>query len=667
MAAVATKKPGGDFGVQVGFPAVFQQYFTAGVAYYPDEVSAPFEMLVGTTFQSANHEQKRLEANQNVLNGLQARRSAELKLLTGPHNYHVPKPVLGQRRFANPSYGAWAGGESTRRDNASTAPWRTVESDTAYNGIMLDGQMHGGVVRTREGYDFYKGQLNDRINQLNAMNSLAQGWAVPLGQSEGTMDNTKIGSTNKVEFFVMLRALMDAVTAGDLTRFTYENIKDMLGKMFYFGPTASQDDFEDMFHAMDSIVRDIQQGMDTTEGNSMYSDFQNPQYATTLLLFMRMARSYAGQMFKNMNMSEKDRTTLSKSLVKSLGFERLLRNQTPAGVVNDARTVNSRVSQAAQDFDDFDEGGWGDGRFDQPAPNREDEEQSGMVRAPFAGEGGDPNREAWGARRGAYNQPAAYFDVEPLANPLNYGGPDATTAAAPPQDIGEIQSATSDAIDRVLDQFGGGGGTREQKVAANFPQEETFVEQVASALEEQGFSNAQIAAGMDAQPDLQDVFATYVAENSGDLAPPPIPGAVYDPTVGVMGAPVFPGTAAAAAGPDVAVPLPRGFRQHIPSLAADATRRQAAAAAVAPRAPHYAPAPHGPPSVASASSAAKREFHYPSTRAKLRDKLRTVAEAQAFAATIPKEYGTYKPRTGSHLTNIISTIIRMIRKHNPNY
>ena len=103
MSAYGTKKRGADVGLQATFPAVFGAMTKDDArTFFPSGGENPMELMVGTHFQATYHEEKRQDANRSVMNGLQANRTAQRLLLTGPHNYHVPKPVLGQRKFANP-------------------------------------------------------------------------------------------------------------------------------------------------------------------------------------------------------------------------------------------------------------------------------------------------------------------------------------------------------------------------------------------------------------------------------------------------------------------------------------------------------------------------------------------------------------------------------------
>ena len=198
MSAFGTKKSSGDRGLQLTFPLYFQEAYNIPLEYFPSYEGESTDLLIGSDFQSEYHEQKRMEANRSVMNGIQANKTKEEKLLTGRANYHLPKPVLGQRIYANPSNGAEVL-SSTRRDNGKLAPFRTVEAGKE------DG-MRGGVVVSLEAQEFYKKQLERRIAQLNRINALTQGYAVQMGDTYKTENNMKEGSIDKVEFlFIFVR------------------------------------------------------------------------------------------------------------------------------------------------------------------------------------------------------------------------------------------------------------------------------------------------------------------------------------------------------------------------------------------------------------------------------------------------------------------------------
>lgn len=625
MAAVATKKPGGDMGVQLTFPLNFQRAFDAGFGYFPSDLGPDIDLFVGQDFQSKYHDQKRLDANQSVMNGLQANATAERLLMTGPHNYHVPKPVLGQRRYANPSYGAEAL-VSTRRDNGAEAPFRVIEGTDVMMGMppmMGAGQnMVGGVLKTAQGYDFYRGQLDDRIEQLNRINALAQGFAVPMGQGVNTRNNETEGSPNKVEFFFLLREFMDAVEAGDYNRFTFDAAKDFVGKLLSLGPVASEEDFNDIMEGLDDIERNLNSEDAGSADNRVI-------YGETLRVLADKTRDYTRVMFGNMNRSEGERKALSKSLVKNLKLDQLLRRKTLIAALGDA---DSRIAGTIEDFDDGDD----DGQFEGPSVGREDSEQPGIPRAPFAGEGLDENRDKWG-RRGRPQRDGempGYFGEEVAAEQPGVAAPLAMAgfdpgAQIPAADTGSLVEALSTMMRNDLRLLATApedveklqSGEFGELVTKLYPDPSNFVSNVASAMEERGFTKAQVAAAM-GQTSLP-FFADYIARNGGEYGPAPIvPARRYPPAGGV---PLY--------GP---------------------------------------PPPSGPPSVTSTSAVGSQLpawlSPYPS-RTILKQKLSSVGRVQAFLASVPADAGLkpYNPRAGTDMKSVWETLIRNIRAVVPSY
>lgn len=513
MATIATKKPLGDVGVSVTFPAIFQTVFQGGVGYFPSDLGDSLPIMVGTDFQSQYHEQKRIDAHQSVMNGLQSKRSAEVKLLTGIHNYHLPKPVLGQRRYANPSMGAESY-SSTRRDNGPLAPFRTIEV-----GQNLVGQgLVGGGVHTIEGQLFYKKQLNDRIAQLDRLNAVAQGFTVQMGQTMNTRDNTRMGSIDKVQFFLYLRTLMDTITEGDLSRFSFENLKELMKMLFNFGPQAMSEDFNDIKDATGEILESLRDGL--SEEPSAASPITHRAYADTLLLFVKAINTYTDQMFRNINLSTRDKETLSKSLIKSLGFNSLLKKSSPLNVVEEAKFSNQRLAQSVENYDQ----GPDDGEFDIPREAREDTEQNMAPRAPFAGQGGDPSRDAFGRTMGSQS----YFGEDviqdaspPIVAPLGSSAFD-PNAQAPTINVNSLKTAVTDAMIHALQSVTAVEVTSENMnslIDSNYPDKTVLVDDIDANLIEKGFTKAQIAEGMSLTG--EPLFASYITANTGSLEPVP--------------------------------------------------------------------------------------------------------------------------------------------------
>ena len=529
MAAFGTKKPGGNVGLALTFPANYHSAYEmlgSPVSYFPTAYDGPMQLLVGNDFQAVYHQQKKEESNKSVYDGILAMRSAERKRLTGPHGYHVPKAVLGQRKFANPSFGALGGGSSARLDTTD-APFMTVENGMSGSG-MHGGRMIGGVVVTSEGQSFYRKQLSDRISQLDRIDAIASGYSVPMGQPYNTQDSTKDGSPSKITFFLYLRALADAIVNGDISRFTFENLKELISMLISFGPTADVEDFNDIIDSLDEMLESVRDGL--SEQPEAAEPIDKRQYGETINLFLKAMKKYIDQMARNVNLQPRDRVTLSKSLVKSVGFTQFLR-KSPSEA---NRAIAASDPRAAQE--ELDMGIGEEDFFDRPAFTREDAEQDMRVRQPFAGEGGDPNRNAFGATRGLILQPGTgYFGEEetgvdtvqnqnpPFASPLNMAGADPNSSDVPPPSDTSLKDLADDVIRDVLgDAFNQASATDpiESIIEAEYPDVNMFVNAVVEALEERGLTPAQSARALQLT-DQAPYFQQFIAENTGDLAPPP--------------------------------------------------------------------------------------------------------------------------------------------------
>ena len=598
MAGVATKKPGGGLGVQLTFPRTFMRFYemsAKGESYFPTQQSVPMDVMMGDTFQNNYHSQKRADANQSVMNGIQNKLSAERKLLTGIHNFHLPKPVLGQRVYANPSVGA-SEYQSARRDNsAPAAPFKVVEA-----GMM------GGAV-TVEGRDFYNARLQNRIEELNRLNSLALGYTVPSGQPFSVSDNTRQGPQSKVDFFTYLRGLEDAIVQGDYSKFTFENLKDTLRLLFQFAPTATKEDFNDILPVLDLLTYSIREA--TSNDPEFVSEASDAAYVETLSIYLESMRQYITNMLENVNMSPQDRQTLSNSLIKSLGFMNFKTKSNDRQILAKAALGNQRVNQAVQNLNDtFNPSlGMNNGNFTILPRTREDSEQDGIPRQPFAGTG-DPNQAAFGRDRGSYMN-VSYFGEAVTQNPsdiiapLPFSGVDQTTTAEP-VDGSALKDAVESVVEDLLARFGGGGSV-DDIVNRNYQSPDVFVEDVSSALEDRGFTPAEIARGMEQTP-IQ-AFAGYINENKADIAP-----------------------------------------QRIQS---------------------FQP-PQQPPTVMLQNPAPANQPQLPPgfpTRAQLREDYRTISKLKALALRIPPEWGRYTPRDDSFIKNVQAKIINIVKEHVSDY
>jgi hypothetical protein len=261
----------------------------------------------------------------------------------------------------------------------------------------------------------------------------------------------------------------------------------------------------------------IRNGLEPEEQNQIPDE-----YVLTLQIFLEKMVKYVANMIRNIDYSEKDKKTLSKSLIKSLGFSSLISKGSPAGVVGEARKSSSRVNQAAEDFDDGDEG-----NFDRPPQTREDGEARGVPSAPFAGRAGDPNRARFGNTTGrVVHGEAAYFgdaDTPTEVMPLSLAGFD-SNAEIPEADTTSLKEAVEAAMDDV--KYSGffdlteadEGKDVETLLREQGRSEEEYIAEIETALSP-NHSKPQIAKGMELVG--LPLFQSYILEHlSEGLVPP---------------------------------------------------------------------------------------------------------------------------------------------------
>lgn len=665
MSAYGTKKAGSDRNLFHTFPLGWQDAWQsqgAPTGYFPSYEGGGFDMLVGdgTHEQERYHEEKRIEADRSVMDGLQARKRAEQKLLTGPHNYHLPKPVLSQRRYANPSYGALSF-DSNRRDNGADAPFRTIEV-----GMEGSGTMRGGV-RTNDGYAYYRGQLKNRIGQLDRMNAVAQGYAVPIGQDVETAGEFE-GSFAKVQFYTTLKFLIEDVLAGDFKSVkTDKNLTDTLEYLFKYVPTIEDErEFGNILRSLTdtgSALQEVVVDDDYIEELEARGISQK-KFETFVELFIKMA-DYVRGMSEGFYLQPAEKQTLSMSLIKDLGLREIgfqffgrdavLVGELRAPYAERSRAENTRYRDAVRrglpyPDDDDTSSGFDSSGFSRPAAPREDEEADFGERAPFAGEGGDEERERFGRRGARPFDGAAYFGEDgggaadggpALVAPLDMAGFDAEAERPPAADMGAVADALETVVENTLEPL----KTAEDRdkpldevVARHYPQKHVFIGEVERAMEERGFSKAQIAAAM--ERDGSAVYTDYIADNTGDVGPAAAePARRFNPLAGAP-APVYD----PAAREEGIVP-PRG-----------------------------APAPER---VVSDVATVLYARGFPRTREMLRheinvgvgiSKAEKIQRVRRLGMLIPAELGgPYVPREGTDISNAITALIAKIKRIDPAY
>jgi hypothetical protein len=332
----------------------------------PEAQLGSMNNTVGNDYQAMWHQQKMRDANHMANAKVLATQVARAKAFSSPNGYYMlPPPVLGQRRFANASFGAQYT-HTTREDVPGLAPWSEVQNGNPYasryrpvdSPTMTDFQrkehLSGGVLRTTVGQEWAKAKLNDRINQFNAIDQAkamfqtddigglggVPAQASPFAGAEPSIAE-ELSMLPQVELAQLLQNVVDALTTQD---YDFSGITKFLvgdaNKIFTLCVRlATYNSADDIMNALEFIEGGSSQGGITqllqnaiATYHEMYEGDPNPHttYVFKILqsmndLFSRL-ELYLKQMLKLVGNPQKDRVSASKALIKSLGFTKLIKD-----------------------------------------------------------------------------------------------------------------------------------------------------------------------------------------------------------------------------------------------------------------------------------------------------------------------------------------------------
>ena len=357
--------------LNVGFPDPYSHWYAntgRSERYMPERPAAAPNMTAGTDFQAQWHHQKMLDANYMANAKVASTQAMNARAFSSPNGYYrLPPAVLGQRMFANPSMG-YLDTASTRQDQPSNhAPFHEVQGGNPYvshfqrkpemDWSMEGARLSGGVLRTTVGQDWAKAKLNDRIQQFNAIDLAKQAFqtdemgglggvpaqpaqAAPFAGAEGSLDQ-QLGVLPQVELAQLLQNVIDAllqpgVEYSAITRFVVGDANKIFALCVRLATNNSADDIMNALEFIEGgsteagitqLLANIQVSMaedgyldepDALHGNIgiMVKTLHN--------LFSRL-EIYLKQMLKLANSPARDRAAASKTLIKSLGFLKLIK------------------------------------------------------------------------------------------------------------------------------------------------------------------------------------------------------------------------------------------------------------------------------------------------------------------------------------------------------
>jgi hypothetical protein len=334
MSAFGTKKLGGDVGVQLTFPTVFEDTFAAfqprNIAYANSVRPAPKVLPAGDDLQALYHEQKRIDAHRRALNAVRDTAASHYRANHGHAGYYgLPPVMLSQRRFANPSNGSGGiGGDiyPARRD-ASDAPFHCVR-----------GGMVGGVLRTAEGQRYGVAKLRDRIRQLNNIDqaesafkalSVAEQAAEPVVIEERVTQGFQAPSGLTIDLLGLLNAIDDSIEVfkgQDIDRLAGKQGTEFIKTLLRYGAIANREELEALFEQLEFIVDSLiphwlgaasEKLEDEQSEEDVYSAYP---FFRRLALDLTKAFLYVKAMLSTVNLSAAERKKASQASQKTLGI-----------------------------------------------------------------------------------------------------------------------------------------------------------------------------------------------------------------------------------------------------------------------------------------------------------------------------------------------------------
>jgi len=403
MSAFGTKKPGGDLAIQLTFPEVFASTAAKDnfpFAYYPDPATRPVVLQSTNDLQGQYHEMKRREAHARVMNMVRDDKQNEYRATHSHAGYYgMPKPILSQRRYANPSNG----------NQADIYPARHITWEDHANGLR------GGVLFTKEAQKWGRQQLKNRIDQLNAIDVAKQGFQmgqaigeseVPINMATSTgLPPESTASKIKIELVGYIQALEAAITSGQYNSFAYGDLNKFLRLLFRWASSANVEELKDILEYVNLIEEDILAAEhQREEGMEAGDDFPTNAYFNTIASQITRVAEYLRRMISVVNLSPSERKAASANFIKALGFTSPSTAKTTAEQENMEIARGNRLQEVRDeanfnrwyyDGDDGDEDDDDDGRFTRTTrPSI----ASSRSRPRF-----DRNvREAMGARNGAF-------------------------------------------------------------------------------------------------------------------------------------------------------------------------------------------------------------------------------------------------------------------------
>ena len=452
-------------------------------------------MWAGTDLQAQYHEQKRVDADYMAGAKVRATQLSRIRYVGTPHGRGLlPHAVLGQRQFANQNNGALT--SASARQDYRDAPFN-------YEGSDYTSKYTGGVLRSAQGQAYGMKVLRDRVGQLNdiaqAKADFTSG-AMPSSSGAPTQSINQSAVSPAIELNLLLQQIQDTLLGGDpdlggehkLNKFDLATTSRALGLIFRMVPEANSDFVEDTQAKVQNILELLNGMLDPEQESAGLSASARETALSLQTIFTRLntylTRMIAGAPVQRQetrfnpltqqqepiniitqeqgeNLSPQERLALSKNLVSSLGFSKMLKyavDDNPSGLLSEADRERLFTSQQAQRFreGDMDEDEDDDSDFDGSGRPREDEAHDGETGVSRSERDFDEDeRQVFGFNSGMYYPRNGRGEDAYLGEAAEQQSTAPSTYLGAPRDQRrghrnrESTSASSSAADRVRGRF----------------------------------------------------------------------------------------------------------------------------------------------------------------------------------------------------------------------
>jgi len=438
--------------LNLGFPSAFaKDYANNGPPerYEPQHLHSGMDNTVGDDFQATWHRQKMMDAHRMANAKVRSTHISAVRAFTAHNNRPDHQPaVLGQRKFANPSNGAYE--SASARLNQVGAPWTTYQGERVSGAgtypeldvVVPHYDLKGGVVRTSAGQRFVYGRLQDRIAQLNEIGMAKQAFdqqlnvATPFAGAQPTYKDG-ITSDGQVELAELLQNVLYSVASGRKGMNAPSAMMTDTMKIFQLVVKLSiNGDAQDLANVLqfieggsagDGILQLIETNIDTIAESGAVEDGDGLEvvrmnvlqklkdFFTRLVIYIKETVKYVGRPLA-------DRLSASQGMVKRLQFSKVIKSdfqdmargfnmlQQPEQFIDtDSRRTQMNINSSRPGFG---------GAFINPATKREDTQQGSVLpRAYF--DQSTQDEYAFGSGEFQTNtggRPMAFFGEEPLAD-----------------------------------------------------------------------------------------------------------------------------------------------------------------------------------------------------------------------------------------------------------